>query len=226
MLCGATPLPGLGAHDPRQPVDATARPWSALARLQIPGAARCTAVLVGPRLALTAAHCLYLRRAGHFAPPGSVHLLMAYDQGRFTRHAVATTYRLAPGYDPRATPPAFGADAALITLDHPISSEPPLPLTAATPATRLTLGGYNQDRAEIIEADPACTLLATGRDRAGHPVLEHDCSATRGTSGAPLLWRDARGNWAIAGLQVAAAEGHARGLAVPVPMLQRLLGTP
>jgi protease YdgD len=227
LLLGGAGLPGLGAHDPRQRQDPAAWPWPAVARLQIPGAARCTAFLVAPRVALTAAHCLYIRRAGHFAPAGSVHVLAGYSAGRFTRHAIATSYRLLPGYDPRQRPEDFGVDAAVVTLDRPLAAQGAvLPLATGTGPAAAMLGGYNQDRAEVIEADPQCRVLGRAADAAGRPVLRHDCAATRGTSGAPLLVRAANGAWAVAGLQVAAAAGRAVGIAVPAATLRKLLAGP
>jgi protease YdgD len=216
-------LPGLGGHDPRARQDPTAWPWRAVARLQIPGAARCTAFLVAPRVVLTAAHCLYVRRTGHFAPAESVHVLTGYSAGRFARHAVATGYRLAPGYDPRDVPPDFGADVAVVTLDRAMAAPGEvLGLADSDAPSAAMLGGYNQDRAEVIEADPGCAVLGGAADAAGRPLLRHDCAATRGTSGAPLLVR-APGGWMVAGLQVAAASGRASGIAIPAATLRQVL---
>jgi protease YdgD len=219
-------LPGLGGHDPRVRQDPAAWPWRAVARLQIPGAGRCTAFLVAPRVVLTAAHCLYVRRAGHFAPAQSVHVLTGYGAGRFARHAVATGYRLAPGYDPRHVPPDFGADVAVVTLDRAMAAPGEVLRVAQGEApSAAMLGGYNQDRAEVIEADPACAVLGGALDAAGRPLLRHDCAATRGTSGAPLLVRT-QGGWRVAGLQVAAANGRASGIAVPAATLREVLAAP
>ncbi len=54
------------------------------------------------------------------------------------------------------------------------------------PGTAVVLGGYSQDKAQIITADTACMVLGTDRTAKG-PVLIHDCNGTRGTSGSPLL---------------------------------------
>lgn len=226
VFCTAAGLPGLGPQERRTPMPAADWPWTAVARLQIPGVARCTAFLVAPRLALTAAHCLYNRRTGHFVPPGSVHLLLAYAQGRFARHAVAATYRLAEGYDPRLKPPAFGADIALLSLTGDlIAADAALTLAPAdaAPPTPAMLGGYNQDRTEIIEADRHCAITAWLRDAAGRLLLRHDCAGTHGTSGAPLLAPGGPQGWRVAGLQVGAASGTAQGIAVPAETLRRLI---
>ena len=46
--------------------------------------------------------------------------------------------------------------------------------------------GYNQDRAQLLMTDLSCRV--TGTMRAGSGVfITHDCDATRGTSGGPLL---------------------------------------
>jgi protease YdgD len=215
LLAAAAPvLPGIGAGDGRVTLDAAAAPWRSLARLQIPGETRCTAVLVGPRTALTAAHCLWGRRLGHYLPPGSVHVLSGYAAGSFARHTVAASYRLAV-----PTPAGPETDFAVVTLENPIG-EAPLPLADADPppGAAVALGGYNQDRSEVIEADLHCHVVAALPGR-----LAHDCAGTHGTSGAPLLARAANGAWRVVGLQVAGFSEHEGGIAVPASRLREAL---
>jgi protease YdgD len=77
----------------------------------------------------------------------------------------------------------------------------------------VALGGYNQDRAELLMADPDCHIGIVTR-RPGGTLLLHDCSATRGTSGGPLLTREGEG-WSVIGVNIAAGELANVALAVP-----------
>ena len=58
-----------------------------------------------------------------------------------------------------------------------------------------------------LEADPQ--LLG------GRLLLKHDCNATRGSSGAPVLVQGSAG-WVIGGINVAAPRGQVGGLASTV----------
>jgi protease YdgD len=216
-------LPGVGAADPRVVVSADVLPWRALARLQIPGIGRCTAVLVAPRLAVTAAHCLWGVRLGRFVPAGSVHVLTGYASGSFTRHTTATGFRIASGYDPRDPNGTRGADIAVVTLAVPMDHVIGLAVETPDVGEAALLGGYNQDRAEVIEADLHCTVAGRRADRGGRALLLHDCAATRGTSGGPLLVRDEDGTIRVAGIQVAGAMDRPGGLAVPAASIRRLI---
>ena len=210
VLLAAGPLPGVGPTDGRRLVDPAVAPWDALARLQVPGTVRCTAVLVAPRLALTAAHCLWSARLRRFVPPDMVHVLTRYERGRFAGHALAASWRIAPD-----------SDVAAVTLAGPIGHAVLALAPAPAAGTPAMLGGYNQDREEVIEADSDCRILADdGR------LLRHDCAGTHGTSGAPLLVRGADGAWRVAGIQTGAIVGGRGGIAVAAASLQAWLAEP
>jgi protease YdgD len=210
-------LPGIGANDPRQRVDPAGAPWRALGRVQTEVGNRCTGALVGPRTVLTAAHCLVSGTSRRFVQPRSVHFLLGYDRGQWAARARVTAYVTGPGYDPERGP--AGADWALLTLDQAIGTPDrmlPLLRQAPPPRTPVMLGGYQQDRPEVLMADTACRLIGMQRHGTGHQTLVHDCAGTRGSSGAPLLARTADGTrWAVAGVIAATSPDIALGHAVP-----------
>jgi protease YdgD len=209
-------LPGIGASDPRRRVDQAAPPWRSLGRVQHEVGGRCTGALVGPRTVLTAAHCL-VSHSGQMVQPRSVHFLLGYDRGQWTARARVTAFVTGPDYVPRSGPQ--GDDWALLTLDAPIGRpELVLPLLrqAPPPRTPAMIGGYQQDRPEVLLADTECRVIGLGTPAAGHPVLLHDCASTRGSSGAPVLLRlpDGRG-WGIAGVVSGGARDVTLGIAAP-----------
>jgi protease YdgD len=210
-------LPGVAPDDPRHVVDVAQAPWRALGRVQTELGTRCTGVAIGPATVLTAAHCLVSRSSRHLVQPGSVHFLLGYAAGRFAGHAVVRRYLVPPAFDPASGEPA-GADWAVLILTAPLAA-PGVPLRLDTgplpPGATVALAGYEQDRDELLVADPSCRILGTTRDAVGLALLRDTCSATHGASGGPLLVQAPDGGWSVAGILVRGLLGGAGGYAVP-----------
>ena len=211
-------LPGVGPADRRVAVDMAQPPWRALVRVQTELGERCSGFMVAPQVAVTAAHCLFLPEVDRFIQPSSVHVLLRYAYGRYAAHARVRRFTVPNGYRFRDEAATAGADRAVLVLDHrlvpPADVVPLAPVPISLPAPAL-LGGYGQDRDEVVVAEPGCRVLGETRDGEGRPLLLHDCQATRGTSGAPLLWHRPDGRWAAIGIQIEARTASG-GVAVPV----------
>ena len=80
-------------------MDATAYPWSAVGALFNGNHSECTAVVVTPDQALTAAHCLFEQATGHPMQPQSLDLLWGFVHGAYRVDALVQTYRFGAGYD-------------------------------------------------------------------------------------------------------------------------------
>jgi protease YdgD len=213
-------LPGVALHDRRQMVDADQSPWRGLARVQTDLGERCSGFLVAPDTVLTASHCLYRRATGGWVQPGSVHVLLGYQQGRFAAHELVRSY-VRGASDPGAGGASAGADWAVLTLARPITVAGRIMPTGPIGGGGLRLAGYGQDRAEQLVGDPGCHLLGEAHDADGRLLLRHDCAATNGTSGAPVLQQGTDGVWRAIAIQIAASRDGVGGYAVPLGTLPR-----
>ena len=224
VIGGRVILPGLGTAPRRTPVNSAELPWSAVAKINMTGVGSCTGVLIGPTTMLTAAHCMVDHRVGRFVSPGQVHILLGYDRGQFTTHATVARYHVPPSYDPTQVFGTSFSDVAVLRFDQPISaSVVPLAEGDAGPGRALMLGGYGQDRPEVILADANCIVQSLIPDRRGNLVLAHTCAATRGTSGGPVFARSGDGTWRLMGLNVTARTEGQGGGAVPASSIRAFL---
>lgn len=207
--------PGIRASDQRVAVDPAEPPWNAIVKVQTNIGTRCTGVLIAPAIVLTAAHCLYNRLTRTMLQPVSLHVLIGYQRGAFRWHRLVAHYTIGDGFDGNKPPPQT-TDWARIELAEAIpDAVAPLPIARAPPASgmAIALAGYNQDRAQLLMADPHCHIgIVT--PRAGGTLLLHDCSATRGTSGGPLLTRE-DGHCAVIGINIGAGDLANVALAAP-----------
>jgi protease YdgD len=191
--------------DRRVPVDPNEPPWNAVAKVQTTTGNHCTGALIQPSIVLTAAHCLYNPRTRALLQAVSLHVLFGYQRGAYRWHRLVARITVGPGFDGTKGGPQPG-DWARLELAEAV---PVMPLAlfdgAVSSGIAVALAGYNQDRAQLLMADLACHVLRVGVLSGGARFIAHDCAATHGTSGGPLLIRQNTG-WGVIGINIAAGK--------------------
>jgi protease YdgD len=209
-------------------IEADDRRWHAVGRLNREAGGFCTAVLIAPREALTAAHCLWDQTRRRWLDPETLHFVPGYRRGTYLGHARVNGYRLAEGIaiDEQGHPESLLDDWAVLelTLDlYAGAGVEPMPLADFAERERLAeqpiaTGGYSRDRPHLPEKVAPCRALGIIE---GGRLLLHDCGSSAGSSGSPIvIERD--GRYLIVGVQSAIVRSGDESVAVAV-LMQRTL---
>jgi V8-like Glu-specific endopeptidase len=198
-LCLALTAPAAAdpANRPQMAPSRIADSLDAVARIRGAAASRggCTAVLITPDRALTAAHCARGPTSGPnamtlvFRPGAPAPLLRAPVRAvQFHVETAALTTETAH------------ADLALLHLATPVPDDlvAPIPLAETDAAPdRISIYGYLNPQTDLLHGHDGCALAPLG------PALYgSDCRVVSGLSGAPALSGEP-GAWRVEGITVA-----------------------
>ena len=190
-------------RDDRTALAPTRMPWQAIGKFVYDGGGHCSGVLVGERVALTAAHCLFGGGTQPYLDPPTT-FQAGYQKGRSMASASVDGFWYPRGYAAERAPTlgaaTDGLDYAFVLLDPPIGRELGfLGVHAVAPEDvaraaegrwrRLDQAGYSADRPEHLTSHRGCLA-----DRfLPNNTLAHRCDIMSGDSGSPLFFRSEGG---------------------------------
>jgi len=187
LVAAAALAAPVGAQDGRRMMGAEeAQDWTGVGRLNIAGRRFCTASLIEPDLALTAAHCLFNPATRQPVPLSELRFVAGLRLGghvgwrRVKAAAAPSAYR----FTVRPTVAAMANDVALLALESPLEARASTLATGGRAGSGhpLTVVSYARDRAHAPSIETGCAQ--TGRMG---PVTAISCEIDRGASGAPVV---------------------------------------
>jgi protease YdgD len=170
--------------------------------------------VIGPSQFLTAAHCLYNKRAARFVSAESIHILLGYAKGDYRVHRISSKYTVPSAFDPNVTR-AYTEDWAVLYTSEPFPQYiRPLRMASATPSPggAVKAVGFAREQQYLMTVDHHCQIQEISEDA---KLIAHDCVINFGDSGGPLLSGDGKDEGLIVGVNVAVLKnGPQWGVAV------------
>ncbi len=200
-------------------VEANSYPWAVVGKLNNGVGGSCTAVLISPHHALTAAHCLYLANRGQFLPAQSFHLLFGYQNQKTESQYLISAYYVPPTYQPLKPYETLTSDWALLSISP---QQGPTAIRALdvdeNPAVTSTLmtGGYSLHTPYAMTGDAHCKLVGRSVDGS---LMYDSCKAPAGYSGAPVFAENTDNHsYTLAGIHVANQVFKTNAIAIAISM--------
>lgn len=214
-------IPGLCApvlaQDQRMITQAEAPLWNAVGRLNVAGNRFCTATLISPDEAITAAHCLFHPVTHHRAEPQDIRFVAGFRRNTYAALVGISAVAISPLFAYQglyADLPSIPYDLALLKLDRALLPSEVTPLAIAEwPAGQISVDiiGYGRDRPQIASIRVGCPYLS---DDAGVKLM--DCAVVPGLSGAPAVVSGSQSLVALVSTSIGPRVKGTQSLLVPI----------
>lgn len=208
---------GAQAREQRMITEAEAPLWNAVGRLNVAGNRSCTATLISPDEAITAAHCLFHPVTHHRAEPGDIRFVAGFRQDTYAALVGVTAVAISPDFVYQglyADTPSIRYDLALLKLDRALLPSEVTPLAITEwPAGQVSVDiiGYGRDRPQIASIRQGCPFLL---DEVGVKLM--DCAVVPGLSGAPAVVSGSQSLVALVSTSIGPRVKGTQSLVVPI----------